>query len=200
MELIAKPKTLEITLIAITPDAEKVIEQAGRTCWRSFEKMDDNSGDRFIKRLIEMGHDSPLEHACATFRIANCSRAMTHQLVRHRLISVCQESQRYVEEDDFGYVIPLAVSGEDIEDYQNDMNTIAKMYAKWRQRGLKKEDARFVLPNACASNIVVTANFREWRHIFSVRLEKAAQWEIRMACEKILEILRTHAAACFYDI
>jgi thymidylate synthase (FAD) len=125
---------------------------------------------------------------------------MTHQLVRHRLMSVCQESQRYVEEDDFGYVMPPAVSGEYVEDFQNDMNAIAKMYAKWRQRGLKKEDARFVLPNACASNIVITANFREWRHIFSVRLEKAAQWEIRMACEQILEILRTHAPGCFYDI
>jgi thymidylate synthase (FAD) len=80
------------------------------------------------------------------------------------------------------------------------MAVIQKMYDKWRQRGLKKEDARFVLPNACTSEIVVTANFREWRHIFSLRLSPKAQWEIRAACTKILVILKEHAPTCFADI
>ena len=89
---------LEVTLVAITPDAQKVIESAGRTCWQSFDKADDNSQEGFIRRLIAMEHESPLEHAYATFRIRDCSRAMTHQLVRHRLMAVSQQSQRYVDE------------------------------------------------------------------------------------------------------
>ena len=106
MQQQTQAKELEVELIAITPDPQKVIEQAGRTCFLSFDKMDDDSQVGFIKRLIKMGHESPLEHAYATFRIKNCSRAMTHQLVRHRLIAVSQQSQRYVDEEDFTYVVP----------------------------------------------------------------------------------------------
>ena len=192
-------KSLNITLLAITPEPQKIIELAGRTCWHSFERISENSNEGFIAHLIKMGHESPLEHACATFHIENCSRAMTHQLVRHRLISVCQESQRYVEEDSFNYVVPPSIPTEHIDDYHEDMQTIAAMYGKWRQRGIKKEDARFVLPNACVSQMVITANFREWRHILKVRLAKAAQWEIREACSRILQILKSHAPECFND-
>ena len=191
---------IEVELIAITPNAEKVIEEAGRTCYLSFDKIGANSADEFIRRLIKMGHESPLEHAYATFRIKNCSRAMTHQLVRHRLMSFSQQSQRYVDEEQFDYVIPETMPDEFLEDYRNDMDTIQKMYAKWRQRGLKKEDARYVLPNACTSEIVVSANFREWRHILSVRLSKKAQWEIRHACTIIRDVLKENAPNCFSDI
>ena len=97
---------LEVELIAITPDPERVIEQAGRTCYLSFDRIEDDSHEGFIRRLIKMGHESPLEHAYATFRIRNCSRAMTHQLVRHRLMAVSQQSQRYVDEEEFAYVVP----------------------------------------------------------------------------------------------
>lgn len=191
---------VEVELIAITPEPEKVIEEAGRTCYVSFDKMDDTSEKDFIARLLKMGHESPLEHASATFRIKNCSRAMTHQLVRHRMMSVSQQSQRYVSEDSFTYVLPETISPEHIEDFHRDMTAIQQMYDKWRQRGLKKEDARFVLPNACTSEIVVTANFREWRHIFHLRLSPKAQWEIRAACARMLTILKEHAPTCFADI
>ena len=191
---------VEVELIAITPDPEKVIEEAGRTCYVSFDKMDDTSEKDFIRRLLKMGHESPLEHASATFRIRNCSRAMTHQLVRHRMMSVSQQSQRYVSEDSLTYVLPETISPTHVEDFHADMTVIQRMYDKWRQRGLKKEDARFVLPNACTSEIVVTANFREWRHIFHLRLSPKAQWEIRAACAKMLEILRRQAPTCFADI
>ena len=154
----------------------------------------------FIKRLVKMGHESPLEHAYATFRIKNCSRAMTHQLVRHRLTAVSQQSQRYVDEESFSYVVPESMPEEYIEDFHNDMKTIQQMYSKWRSRGLKKEDARFVLPNACTSEIVVSANFREWRHILKLRTSAKAQWEIHKASGRILEILKQHAPACFGDI
>ncbi|MBL7106420.1 MAG: FAD-dependent thymidylate synthase [Phycisphaerae bacterium] len=193
-------KKLSVELIAITPDAEKVIEEAGRTCYLSFERIGANSQEEFIARLIKMGHYSPLEHASATFRIRNCSRAMTHQLVRHRIMSVSQQSQRYVNENAFDYVVPESMPEEFAEDYCADMKTIQQMYAKWRQRGLKKEDARFVLPNACVSEIVVTANLREWRHIFDLRLSKKAQWEIRKACTMILGVLKEKAPGCFVDI
>jgi len=191
---------LEVELVAITPDPEKVIEQAGRTCYLSFDRIEEDSDAAFIKRLLKMGHESPLEHAYATFRIRNCSRAMTHQLVRHRLMAVCQQSQRYVNEDQFVYVLPETLPPEYVEDFRRDMETIQQMYRKWRDRGLKKEDARFVLPNACVSEIVVSADFREWRHIFKLRLSAKAQWEIRKACTKMLAILKQHAPACFEDI
>jgi thymidylate synthase (FAD) len=193
-------RQLEVELVAITPDPQKVIEQAGRTCYLSFDKMDDDSQVGFIKRLIKMGHESPLEHAYATFRIKNCSRAMTHQLVRHRLMAVSQQSQRYVDEEDFTYVVPESMPPQLADEFHNDMKTIQDMYHKWRDKGLKKEDARFVLPNACTSEIVVSANFREWRHILSVRTDKGAQWEIRKAANLILGILKKDAPACFEDI
>ncbi|MCJ7730379.1 MAG: FAD-dependent thymidylate synthase [Sedimentisphaerales bacterium] len=191
---------LKVTLLSITPDAEKLIEEAGRTCYLSFEKIGADSARDFIQKLIKMGHDSPLEHACATFRIENCSRAMTHQLVRHRLMSVSQQSQRYVDEENFSFVVPPTVPKEFQKEFSDDMEAIRQMYIKWRDKGLKKEDARFVLPNACTSEIVVTANFREWRHIIKLRTSAAAQWEIRLVSTKILEILKEQAPACFSDI
>jgi thymidylate synthase (FAD) len=191
---------LQIELVAITDNAEKVIEQAGRTCYLSFDRIGADSQKDFIRRLIRMGHESPLEHAYATFRIKNCSRAMTHQLVRHRLISVSQQSQRYVDEANFTYVVPESMPSDFVEDFRNDMKIIQGMYCKWRQRGLKKEDARYVLPNACASEIVISANFREWRHIFKVRTLLKAQWEIRKACGIMLNVLKQYACSCFDDI
>jgi len=191
---------LEVTLVAITPDPERVIEQAGRTCYQSYDRIGAQSHRDFIQRLIHMGHESPLEHAYATFRIRNCSRAMTHQLVRHRLMAVSQQSQRYVDEESFHYVVPETIPAEFVEDFHRDMAAIQQMYRKWRQRGLKKEDARFVLPNACVSEIMVSADFREWRHIFKLRLSPKAQWEIRRACGMMLTILKEHAEACFSDV
>ena len=195
-----QPTAMTVELIAMTPDAEKVIEQAGRTCYLSLDRIDGDSQIEFIQRLIAMGHDSPLEHAYATFRIRNCSRAMTHQLVRHRLMAVSQQSQRYVDEESFTYVVPESMPPEFLDDYHGDMETIRAMYRKWRGRGLRREDARFVLPNACTSEIVVSANLREWRHIFKLRTSSKAQWEIRRACLRMLEMLRDRAPACFSDI
>ncbi|MFA6175313.1 MAG: FAD-dependent thymidylate synthase [Phycisphaerae bacterium] len=191
---------IKVTMLAITPNAEKLIEEAGRTCYLSFDKIGADSASDFIGRLLKMGHDSPLEHACATFRIENCSRAMTHQLVRHRLMSVSQQSQRYVDEKDFTFVVPPTVPAENVEEFSGDMEVIRKLYSKWRDKGLKREDARFFLPNACTSEIVVTANFREWRHIISIRTSQKAQWEIRIACTEIHRLLLEQAPNCFGDI
>lgn len=182
---------MKIELLAITADAEKLIEEAGRTCYQSVAKENQKVGT-LIKALIKSGHESVLEHASATFRIGEVSRALTHQLVRHRLCSYSQQSQRYVNEKQFGYVIPEAILNMEqclINDFKKDMSIIQDMYDKWKLRGLKNEDARFVLPNACHTEIVMTANFREWRTIFKLRCDKHAQWEIRaMACEILKEL------------
>lgn len=190
---------MKIELLAVTPRAEEVIEFAGRICYRSEGKRIPGAAAKFIGKLIAMGHESPLEHASAAFYISGCSRAMTHQLVRHRLMSVSQQSQRYVNEKSFVYVIPPAVAGARREEFRNDMESIRAMYAKWQGRGLKNEDARFVLPNACVSEIVISANFREFRHIFEVRCSPHAQWEIRQACSFMLAELHRHAPSVFQD-
>jgi len=190
MEQHVSEPQLEVELVAITPDPEKVIEQAGRTCYLSFDRMEEDSEASFIRRLIKVGHESPLEHAYATFRVRTSWCVMAREQFR----------TRKVDEDRFAYVLPQTMPAEYVEDFHQDMKTIQQMYRKWRDRGLKKEDARFVLPNACVSEIVVSADFREWRHIFKLRLSAKAQWEIRKACTKMLAILKQHAPACFEDI
>ena len=191
---------MQVTLLAITPDPEAVIEQAARTCYQSQDRQAPGSASDLIRKLLTMGHETPLEHAYATFRISGCSRAMSHQLVRHRLMAVSQKSQRYVTEADFDYVTPPGLSPEDRTDFEADMAAIGRMYAKWKARGWRNEDARFVLPNACTTELVLSANFREFRHIFKVRCSPHAQWEIREACLAMLEELYRRAPTVFRDI
>jgi len=192
---------MKVELLSITSNAEKLIENAGRTAYLSFEKQKRGSEKKFIKMLIKSGHLSVLEHAWASFRIKGGSRAFTHQLVRHRLCSYTQQSQRYVDEHNFNYIEPVAVkSNKEAHTLFIDfMNRAKEIYAELQKLGIKNEDARFVLPNAVASEIVVTANFREWRHIIEVRGSADAQWEIRRIIIEILKILEKHAPAVFGD-
>jgi len=191
---------MKVELLAITPDAERIIEIAARTCYQSGDKMVPEKMGELLPKLIAMGHESPFEHAYATFRISGVSRAMTHQLVRHRLMSISQKSQRYVSESTFEWVVPSAVAAGNKPEFDRDMATIRDMYTKWKNKGLKSEDARFVLPNACTTELVVSANFREWRHVFQVRCHRRAQWEIRDVCLVILKELNQHAPHVFADI
>lgn len=193
---------MKVKLLAITPNAEKLIEEAGRTCYRSEAKKGYKLGT-LINALIKSGHESVLEHASATFRIKGISRALSHQLVRHRLASYSQQSQRYVKESQFDYVIPPSISelGATAEDeFRSDMRLIQEMYNKWKGRGIKNEDARFVLPNACCTEIVMTCNMREWRTVFNLRCTKHAQWEIRRMCDEILKQLWKECPHVFADI
>lgn len=191
---------MKVELVAITDNPERVIEFAARTCYQSAGGMKPETLGQLLPKLLASGHESPFEHAYATFRISDCSRAMTHQLVRHRLMAVSQKSQRYVSEKNFDYVIPPSIPAEQIDEFKADMETIRGMYGKWKERGLRNEDARFVLPNACATEIVVSANFREFRHIFRVRCNRHAQWEIREACLLMLKELHGQAPRVFADI
>jgi len=193
---------MEIELVAITPNAVEVIENAGRTCYQSVAGEKHEIGD-LVRKLIKSGHHSVLEHAYCTFRINGCSRAMTHQLVRHRLMAISQQSQRYVKEDQFDYVIPESIKdmGEPaIDDFKDQMKQIQDMYNHWKSSGIRNEDARFVLPNACQSEIVISFNFREARYIFEVRCDKHAQWEIREAAKEMLKILNEEAPSIFSDL
>jgi thymidylate synthase (FAD) len=193
---------MKVELLFITPEAEKLIETAGRTSYLSSGKQGKDTEKAFIRMLIKRRHLSVLEHAYATFRISGISRAFTHQLVRHRLCSFTQQSQRYVDESKFNYIEPLAIKNhpEAHSAFVDFMEKARKAYQELQKLGIKKEDARFVLPNATESQIVVTANLREWRHIIELRSEPGAQWEIREAAIEILKILKKHAPTIFEDL
>lgn len=195
------------TLKAYTPNPEFVIESAARECWDSDMPEDglirsqQQLTNPFLIGVIKSGHESVLEHASATFRITNVSRALTHQLVRHRLCSFSQKSQRYVKEDQFEFVTPPSIAALDMtDDFAGDMAMIQQMYDRWIARGVKKEDARFVLPNACTTNIWVTANFRQWRNVLKLRTDKHAQWEIRLLAKNIAPQLFDIAPNVFADL
>lgn len=188
---------MTVKLISITPNAEEVINVAARLCKNS-------TGDKkIIKALIKSGHYSVLEHASATFEV-KCSRACSHQLVRHRTGKFSQKSQRYVEEFSFfdNYFIPESVL-EDVDiriEYDNLMTNIFETYKAFLSYGMKKEDARYVLPNAAETEIIMTLDFRNLRNFLELRLDKHAQTEIREIAENILDIMQKEAPLCFGDI
>lgn len=192
---------MEIELLSITPDAEKLIERAGRTSHLSFEREAENTEKSFIRMLIKKGHLSVLEHAYATFRIKGVSRTLTHQLVRHRLCSYTQQSQRYVSESNFNYVEPQSIKDntEAHPLFMGFMDKARETYCKLLKLGIKNEDARFTLPNAVCSEIVVTANLREWRHMIELRGSSGAQWEIREMALRVLRILKECVPTVFFD-
>jgi thymidylate synthase (FAD) len=152
--------------------------------------------------ILSRGHLSVLEHAAATFRILGLSRAATHQLVRHRLCSFSQRSQRYVKENTGAFVVPPSVESrpEALEVYLKALNDAAEAYRRLVDLKVRKEDARFVLPNATPSDLVLSANFRELRHVILTRGSREAQWEIREMAVKMLEALKEEAPNAFGDL
>jgi len=193
---------MNVELLFITPSAEKLIELAGRTAYQSFHRMREGSEIDFVRMLRKSGHESVLEHAYATFRISGISRACSHQLVRHRLCSFTQRSQRFVDERGFQYVVPPSIekNEETKAIFEETMQVLRQAYARLKMLGMKNEDARFVLPEATVTEVVLTANFRELRHIIRLRLQPSAQWEIREVAEKMLAILKIHAPHVFEDL
>lgn len=191
-----------VKLIAITPECENVIEYAARVAYNSTPKAK-QSVNPFIRGLITAGHESVLEHATATFEIDNVSRALTHQLVRHRLAAYTQESQRYCSAQSFTTVTPdsfKVVGGQElVEEVENLYTTINELYVKMVAMGIKKEDARYILPNAATTRLTMTANFREWRHIIKLRTSATAQWEIKELMIKIARVLQQEAPNVFFD-
>jgi thymidylate synthase (FAD) len=199
-----KGLNMKVELMAITPQAEDVIEKACRTCYLSFHRYNPpSSTEELIKKVIRKGHHSVLEHALATFRIKGGSRVFTHEMVRHRLMSPSQESQRYVEygkTKEFEFVIPPTVQKTAFVDkFMKIALELKDLYEEMVKAGVPKEDARYILPNATVSEIVVSANFREFRHIFEVRCVERAHWEIREICLEMLKIMKKEAPIVFWD-
>ena len=162
-----------------------------------------------IKALIKAGHEAMIEHAHATFKLSGVSRILTHELVRHRLFSFAQRSQRYVKENEESYVTPDVLIDNNEANanmrqaeliFKSAMNDAWTAYRDLLKLGLKPEDARFVLPNACTTEIIVSGNFREYRNFLKLRLSPRAQWEIRKAANIILDKLYEIAPSCFEDL
>nr|HID13146.1 FAD-dependent thymidylate synthase [Anaerolineae bacterium] len=196
---------MNVQLIAITRylrgngTPEELLEYAGRVCYRSESRGDPG---RFLRARIREGHGSIIEHASATFEIGGISRACSHQLVRHRLASYSQESQRYVSMSDPEWVLPPAIAENPRARaiWERFAAEVKAAYRALRELGVRKEDSRFVLPNAAATRIVVTMNFRELLHVFRLRISPAAQWEIRDVCVRMLELVYPLAPNVFGDL
>ena len=196
---------MNVELIAITRylrgrgAPEELLEHAGRVCYRS-----ESRGDpaKFLRARVREGHESLIEHASATFEISGISRACSHQLVRHRIASYSQESQRYVSMSDPEWVLPPAIAEnpEARAIWDGFADEVKTTYHALRELGVRKEDARFALPNAAATRIIVTMNFSALLHLFRVRISREAQWEIRDVCARMLELVHPLAPSVFGDL
>ena len=167
---------MKVTLTRVTENPIGAIEEAASNCYDS-----EPTGGKIMKSCYKSGHHSVLEFADFTFHIEGVSRALTHQLVRHRLASYAQRSQRYCDEDGFGYVIPTKIQNNPtaLAFYEDAINKIRLCYASLQEFGIPNEDARYLLPNACETTIEVKMNFRSLIHFMNERLCTRAQWEIR---------------------
>jgi len=206
---------LHVEILEVTSNALSVIYAACRQCYSSSFAGDifsgDNSGkekqEKFVEKVVNSGHESPLEHVKFTFAVEGVSRTLTHQLVRHRLASYSQMSQRYVKADDFNYIVPPSIE-EDKELKEEFLRAVGsaqksynKLLSRFKDKGKKGEtanqDARFILPQAAETKIVVTMNARELLHFFSQRCCARAQWEIRGLANEMLKICRESLPAVF---
>ena len=185
----AEQKKLKVILLRHTLSPEETIALSAKLCYSKStiedlkEKISQKDQSAFIEKLMGMGHESVLEHVTFSFGVEGVSRVLLAQLTRHRIASFSVQSQRYVSyENGFGFIMPdsIAALGEEaVQQYQKQMDTIESWYVDWQKKlgkGEKSnEDARFVLPNACETRLVVTMNVRELRHFFSLRMCNRAQ-------------------------
>ena len=196
---------MKIKILAHTPNPERVIALAGKLCYSSVgidelnDKISDEQVEKFITKLSDMGHMSPFEHASFTFAIEGISRNCSHQIVRHRLASFSQQSQRYVRMKG-EYVVPPYIYWHEelLLEFNHALENADKAYNKLVE-GLMRygrtekeaiEDARYILPSACTTKMEVTMNVRELLHFFKQRCCKRAQWEIREVAKEMLKQCR----------
>ncbi|MCD5396283.1 MAG: FAD-dependent thymidylate synthase [Candidatus Pacebacteria bacterium] len=189
----------------------ELIEKAGRTAYQSHHKISPGSAEKFIEMLRKLGHESVLEHSAMTVRFFDVSRGFTHQLVRHRLASYTQESTRYVDKRQLGLIIPphkeasesIKISLPDGKQasltLQDWFNLNEQVYRELRNKGWAAQDARQVLPIATSTEIVTTANFREWKRIFELRCAPDAHWEIRLTMVQLLKTVQKLIPVIFDD-
>lgn len=199
---------MDVRLLNHTPDPERAIAAAARLCYAPvgaaelLEAMSDEAVRKVLKTIITSGHTSALEHASYTFAIDGVSRALTHQLVRHRLASYNQQSQRYVTyAEEPSFVVPPAVAADPAaaEEFAAATRAAFEAYRGLLDAGVPAEDARYLLPNAMETKIVVTMNVRELLHFFELRCCKRAQWEIRELALAMLALAEPTAPYIFMD-
>ena len=172
---------MNVSLIQSTPDPIGFISKIASICYDS----DPKDPMKLVQHLYKNGHHSVFEHIYFTFKIEGISRACSHQLVRHRMCSFTQRSQRYCSESDFEYVTPSSMWGSA---FSYDMADISDMYDYYSDNH-PKEDARYILPNACCTDLYLSCNLRELIHICNERLCSKAQWEIRELVKKMVELV-----------
>jgi thymidylate synthase (FAD) len=196
---------LKVKLSAHTPKPELVVALAARTCYSdkelalSTKELSPQLAGQIITKVVQRGHLSVLEHAVFTFSVEGLSRAASHQLVRHRIASYSQQSQRYVEFRGLEYVLPPSIAEKEelCGEFERFLAEAYKLYRRLVDSGLPKEDARFVRPNACATKLIITMNARELLHVFNLRLCSRAQWEIRELANQMLGLCYKVAPTIF---
>ncbi len=217
---------LKVKLLASTPEPKRLIAAAARFCYSAadsdtiFDGMTDDKAAGYIDMLMELGHESPIEHASFTFAIEGVSRSLLAQITRHRIASFSVQSQRYVKEDHFTYVTPPEIEDDPeakaffiktMDDIQQSYNKLSDILYhrhlaafgentpanRTKARKLANEDARFVLPNACETKIMMTMNARSLYNFFSLRCCNRAQWEIRELAWQMLALCREAAPTIF---
>lgn len=198
---------MNVTLLNFTPEPEKTVTLAARLCYSGDtlaeleEKVESVPTEKFLGRILKMGHLSVLEHASFTFGVEGISRATSHQLVRHRLASYSQQSQRYVTARQPEYIIPESISGdaERKKRFEGAVKKLYKLYGELIEEGVPAEDARFLLPNAACTKVIVTMNARELLHFYRLRCCERAQWEIREMATLMLALAKKEAPFIFRD-
>ncbi|MBU0503249.1 MAG: FAD-dependent thymidylate synthase [Candidatus Omnitrophota bacterium] len=208
---------LNVKILDATKDAISIIYAACRQCYSpkfagdliEEVKSDARKQEDFVRKVVSSGHESPIEHVKFTFAIEGVSRALTHQLVRHRIASFSQQSQRYVKATNFNYIIPPSIEqNKDLkgkfirmmEEIQTGYNDLLDHFKRKDESGEQvNQDARFLLPQAAETKIVVTMNCRELLHFFEQRCCNRAQWEIRGLALEMLKICQDKLPAVFAD-
>lgn len=199
---------MNVDLLQYTPNPELAVALAARLCYSSAgiadlrEKLSASDIEKFLDRIMSLGHHSVLEHASFTFGIDGISRVTSHQLVRHRIASFSQQSQRYVSlKDRLQAVTPptIAKNAAMQQRFEQAMSDLQNIYNEMVDAGIPAEDARYILPNAAKTNIIVTMNARELRHFFELRCCERAQWEIREMTVEMLKLAKQAAPVIFRD-
>lgn len=186
-----------VEILDITQNPLQLIERCGRVCYKSEDRITSDSAERFVRQIIKSGHESVLEHAKATVKVV-CDRGVSHEIVRHRLASYSQESTRYCNySGDMVFIKPPFTDNSHYQAWLLAMRDAEEKYRLMTARGAKPEEARSVLPNSLKTEIVMTMNFREWRHFFRMRLSKRAHPQMREVAALIYTELRRAVPVVF---
>lgn len=180
----------------------ELIEKAGRTCYQSWDRITPGSSERFAKMVLDRGHESVIEHVSATIKLIT-NRGVMAELTRHRLCSFSIESTRYVRYENIEFIKPVWWEDADIRTqarFKSSLQESAQAYQFLIQHGWRPEQAREVLPNALKTEIIMTANAREWRHIFKLRTSKKAHPQIRALFQDVLAGFKKEIPVIFDDI